>query len=214
MFMRNKIITAALAAVFALSLMAGTASALRSLSITGSTTLTLNGRLTFESGGNLEIICDFTFTKTISRIIPKIDEILIGKVTRVDTPTPKPRENCRASSGTLEAITILGLEREEEGRIYYKGIRGTLPRLSFLQWLWKHIKAAFTAEVLFVRQTCLYEPERPVPVLASVDASGVIGNLRIEPVRATRISGGGFCPPTGTLKGELIPLQRTTVVLI
>jgi hypothetical protein len=213
MVMRNKIIMAALAAVFALSLMAGTATALRSLSITGSTTLTLNGRITFETGGNLEVICNSTVTKTISRVIPKINEVLIGKITRVDTARPN-EPNCRASGANLERIDILGLEREEEGRIYYKGILGTLPRITGIEVRVKRFRASFTAEVFGIRQTCLYEPERPLEILAPVDANGVILELRITPITAVRLSGGGFCPATGKLKERLTPLQRTTIILI
>jgi hypothetical protein len=209
MTVRFKVLMAALAAVLALSFAVGTANALRSLSIGGPTTLTLNGRITFTSEFAV-IECNATITKTVSRIIPKVDHILVGKITRVETERP-PTPTCRSSVGRLSNIEIRNLEREEFGRILKGTILGTLPTITGILFLVDRFQASFTTEV---SGRCGYEsPERGLPVLASV-SRGVIGRLRFQPNRAVRIEGGAFCPRTGELSEQMEPLQTTTVTLI
>jgi hypothetical protein len=212
MGIRMRGIWVALMATLILATGYSTASALRSLSISGSTTTVLNGILTFETGGGLEVICNYTITKTISRVIPKVDGILMGKWTRVNPAAPGP--DCRSSSGRLEGVRVLNLEREEECRMYFKGILGSLPRIIAYQFFVQNCKIAYEVEVFAIRQTCLYTPEAPLPMSVSVNASGVIGSLVIGENRWRRISGGGFCPATGRMKGTLVPLQTTTLFLI
>jgi hypothetical protein len=211
MALHLKMLTAAVVAALALSL-AGNASALRSLSISGSTTLNLNSRLTFAAEG-FEVICNATITKTVSRVIPKIDHVLVGKITRVDTPLTKPEANCRATGGlTLTNIEVRGLEREENGRILKGVILGTLPRITGMLFLIDRWQLSFTTTQI---GRCGYEsPERGLPELAGVEARGNIVNLTIEPNRLVRLEGGFLCPPTLEVVGTLVPLQTTNLRLI
>jgi hypothetical protein len=207
---RFKVLMAAMVAVLALSFAVGTASALRSLEITGSTTLTLNGRLTFTSEFAV-IECNATITKTISRAIPKVDHILVGKITRVEVPRTLPEANCRSSTGRLSNVEIRGLEREEKGRILKGTILGTLPNITGILFLVDEFEASFTTEI---SGRCGYKsPERGTPVLVEV-IRGNIDRLRLEPNRAVRTEGGIFCPRTGELLGNMTPLQTTGVRLV
>jgi hypothetical protein len=205
---RKAWITAVLA-VFMLTLAVGAASALRSLSISGATTLTLNTRWRLASEF-ATIECNMTITKTVSRVIPKVDHILIGKITRVVTGRA-PEANCRSSSGTLSNIEIRGLEREENGRILKGVILGTLPNITGILVLIDRLQVSFTTEL---SGRCGYEsPERGIPELAEVNR-GTLGRLRLEANRLVRLEGGIFCPRTGEWIGDLTPLQTTGVTLV
>lgn len=209
---RIRVLMAAMVAVLALSLAVGVANALRSLSISGSTTLTLNGRVVF-TGEGVRVECNATITKTISRVIPKVNRILIGKITRVDTPAVKPEANCRSSIGRLSNIEIRGLEREENGRIFLNGILGTLPRITGLLLFVSRFQASFTTEI---SGRCGYEsPVEGLGVLAAIDAAGNVGELTFLRNEAIRLEGGIFCPRRNEgLSGTLRPLQVTNVRLI
>jgi hypothetical protein len=213
--LRLKVFMAAMAAVLAFSLLAGSASALRSLSITGETTLTLNGRMTFTNEVG-DIICNATITKTISRVIPKIDHILVGKITRIDTARPR-EANCRfAEEGIFREFReiIFLLEGEERGRILKKTILGTLPNITGILFLIDQLRGGFVIGA----NRCLYETPRTgesLGVLAEVNREGLIGRLRtLTPNTENLIEGGAFCPRTGELRGELTALQRTFIRLI
>jgi hypothetical protein len=211
MTMRFRVLMAAMTAALALSFAVGTASALRSLSISGSTTLTLNSRLTFASEA-VQVICNATVTTTVSRVIPKIEHILIGKVTRVEFSRTLPEANCRSSVSRLSNLQVIGLEREERARILKSSILGTLPNITGVLFYVDGVQASFTTDT---EGRCGYEaPEPGVAVLAEVEARGNIGNLRFERYTAVRIEGGIFCPRTGEFVGTLIPLQTTNVRLI
>jgi hypothetical protein len=208
---RKAWITAVLAALM-LTCAVGTVHALRSLSISGPTTLTLNGRLTIASGaGTIE--CNVTMTNTISRTIPKIDHILVGKVTRVDVERTIPSATCRSSFSRLNSIAIPGLEREETARILKGVILGTLPRITGILFLVERFQWSFTTDLT---GTCAYEsPERGLPILAAIEARGNISRLRIEPNASVGLRENGFfCPAALELLGELTPLQTTNVRLI
>lgn len=70
--------------MFALLLASSTASALSSIEIRGAEGgATASGPLTFSSGAGREIICSVTLLRTISRAFPKIERILIGRITGV-----------------------------------------------------------------------------------------------------------------------------------
>jgi hypothetical protein len=200
-------LTAAL--IFAL----GTSSAvgLRSLSVAGSTTLTLNGVITFETGvATTEIICSMTVVKTISRVIPKIERTLIGQVT--DIRTNRPGEaNCHLGGGAggLERITILGLARPEPWRLFFRGFDGSLPNIQ--DYLIFVVRSQIQFQIS--RVACLYEGE--IGFLAEVDAAGNIELLLplaniVTLVAGTRI----LCPNAGQFRGILIPLQTTRIRLI
>jgi hypothetical protein len=208
-----KVFTAAMAAVIALSLLAGSASALRSLSITGSTTLTLNGRLTLSNSVG-DLICNMTVTKTISRVIPKIANVLIGKITRIDTARPR-EANCMLTGEEffrrLERIEFL-LEREERARIFKGTILGTLPNITGILVSIDQLRGGFVIS----GNRCLYEtPREGLGELAEVNREGLNGRLIIlSGSTESLIEGGAFCPSTFELRGSLTPLQRTFVRLI
>jgi hypothetical protein len=211
MTVRFKVLMAAMMAVLALSFAVGTANALRSLSISGPTTLTLNSRVTFVAE-SAEVICNATITKTLSRVIPKVEGILVGKITRVDTPPTKPEANCRSSVSTLTNIEIRGLEREENGRILKHVILGTLPNITGISFFIDRFQASFTTGFT---GRCGYEsPAEGLLVLAPVETRGNVGNLVIGRNTAVRIEGGFLCPRIGELVGTLVPLQTTGVKLI
>jgi hypothetical protein len=211
---------AMLTVMIAMGVVAGTAAALRSLSVAGPTTLTLNSRrLTFESPF-VRIECEVTLVKTISRVIPKTEGILIGKVTDVRIDAPR----CVASNGARVTITPLGLGVEELWRLFYKSILGTLPRITGARFRIERLQVLL--EIGGVN--CLFQGF--VEGLALI-SSGVVGNLRtLRPFGTTqslalgpneeRLRNNFFCPSTEIsfqaegVNGELVPLQRITISLI
>lgn len=198
-------------AVLALAFAVDVASALRSLSLSGTTTLTLNGRVRFASEF-ATIECNVTILRTISRVIPKVVGILVGKIIAVHVPVTLPEPNCRSSVGRLTNIEIRGLEREEIARLFLVSFLGTLPRITGLLITVQRFQASFTTEI---SGRCGYEsPAGGVGVLAAIDGASNLGNATFLANRAVRREGGIFCPRTGELSGTLIPLQVTNVRLI
>jgi hypothetical protein len=114
MFKRTKLLLAALCALVVCSFAAGSASANRSIEITGGPQVQTEGQLQFigtEGSAALEISCDVTFLRTITRLIPKISGTLIGKVTGIlinrGGTTRAP--NCRHGSFIREVHDITPL---------------------------------------------------------------------------------------------------------
>lgn len=223
-----KTLMTVLTAAVILSLAASTSLASRSIEISGETTLTLNGPVTFEarfSGITGQIICNTTFTKTISRVIPKVEGALVGRVTRVEIDRP---ERCRlVNISSVNSITVLNVQSAELWRIFYKQFLGVLPDISGLLFILRHVQLL----VLFRRplepnlSACLYENgrrEQSVGVLATVERR-IIGRLRtldeqtaprefdlVEALPELR----GVCPETARFKAALTPLQTTTIFLL
>jgi hypothetical protein len=218
MHMRTKLVFAALAAVLALSFGAGTATALRSLSVTGETTLTLNSRaLTFRSTF-VEVVCSVTMVKTISRVIPKTSGILMGAVTRIIIEIP----TCRATGFGVERVNdirVLGLETGAEWRLIYKSILGTLPRITGAIVNITRSHTLIDVQVFGSSVKCLYDGE--IEGLATLDATGKIVSLQTTGRENLRknASSNGLCSETGSFvargeEGKLVELSRTTITLI
>jgi hypothetical protein len=216
---RIRIILTALSAALALSLAAGTASALRSLSLSPAgpgTTLTLNGPISFEGNGLGEIICNVTMAKTVSSSIPKVENTLIGRVTDVRIAEPR---TCRVSGGitAILRIVILGTAAENLWRLFYKAILGTLPSITGAQIKLEatQVLLEFSAFLIGLVR-CLYEGA--IEALARV-RNGVIERLTtIEGANRTRLHpaelNSGNCPGEGKFKASLTPLQQTRLTLL
>ncbi|HYV17043.1 MAG TPA: hypothetical protein VE972_13605 [Conexibacter sp.] len=218
--MHNRItlLTAALTAALALSFGAGAAAALRSLSLTGETMLTLNSKaFTFRSSFS-EIICEVTMVKTLVRAIPKVEGTTIGAVTEVRFNIP----SCRIRGTGVErvnSIQVLRVGVAENWRLFYKSILGTLPRITgaIVNIANSHILLDLTVFGGNVR--CLYDGE--IAVLARLDATGrivsleSIGRERLEKERESN----GLCSQRGNLlatgiEGQLREQSRTTITLM
>ncbi|HYV17044.1 MAG TPA: hypothetical protein VE972_13610 [Conexibacter sp.] len=216
--MRTKLVFAALVAVLALSFGAGTAAALRSLSLSGETTLTLTSRaLTFKSAF-VEVICEVTMVKTLSRTIPKISGILAGAVTDVRIAIPR----CRVRGLGAEAvnnISVLRVGVAENWRLFYKSILGTLPRITGAIVNIANSHTLIDVTVFGGNVRCLYDGE--IEGLASLDATGKvvslvsIGRERLEKERESN----GACSQRGSFiatgaEGQLVERSNTTITLI
>ena len=176
-------------------------------------------------GGGTTVECEVTITKTISRSWPKTSGILIGKITRIAHPVPGGGGgHCRSSTGRLLEIEFLGLEREEEWRIFYISFGGTLPRINKVVFEIKRIRAAFRVEVLGIRATCLNEQEeggRGLRGEATVnETTGVIGNLIINENTSNRTPRSGVRKEANSAarsyhyKPQPLDYSRTNTVII
>jgi hypothetical protein len=174
MHIRVKLLLTALTAALALSIGTGTAVALRSLSATQETTLRLASRaLTFRSSF-VEAICEVTLLKTLSRSIPKLENILMGGVTGVRIPV----ERCRVSGFGAESVLeveALRIETGEEWRVTYQSYLGTLPRFIGVKFRIKKLHIKIGISIFGSRVACLYDGE--IETLASVNESGRLVSL-------------------------------------
>jgi hypothetical protein len=221
----KKLLMAALAAMFVLSLGVGSAAALRSIGLEGAgpeRTSTLEGRVTF-AGGGIEIICNVTMQKTLSRIIPKTEGVLIGQVTSVRVQAP---ELCTIRGAErLNGITILGLPGSREGRpelwrIFYKSFLGTLPSPTGFLFELQHTQVLLGVRVFGFNVSCLFEGT--VPVLAEVGteprgATNIIRTLRTLRNNLPLLRGEFGCPAEGsfnTTNMEQAAGQRIRITLL
>jgi hypothetical protein len=151
-------------------------------------------------------------------VIPKIDHIQIGKITRIDAERTIPSPTCRSSVGTLSRIAFLNLERAEWGRILKGTILGTLPNITGILFLIDKLLGAlttnFTGECEYESDGVEARGERILPVLATVSRN-VIGDLRVDTPNENRLlRGGAFCPRSIEWVGTMRPLQTTRIILI
>ena len=213
---RTRALLVAMAALMALSFAAGTANALRSLSLSGTERpLTLNGTVTFEGEGLGEIICNTTFVKTLSAVIPKTSGTLMGRITDVRIA---PANTCRTTGGIinlLEPVVILGLTNENLWRLFYTSILGTLPRITGVQIRIRSIQALLKFNTILGEAQCLYEGD--IEALATIN-SGTVERLRAVEGQntATLITNlnGGPCLSRAKFKASLTPLQTNTLTLL
>jgi hypothetical protein len=218
---RTKFLLAALTAALALSFGVGVASALRSLSIEGETTVVGEGVVSFiQPGGGSTIRCPTTITRTISRAIPKTNGILLGRITRI--ATNRPEANCTSSLGAFQGIIILAPEpREEAGstkcRLFFESIAGTLPNITGINKIIKGclIGWELRAEIIGVIR-CLYKEDGTgIAAREDVERGGRITAVRIGRNRAVILEGqSGFCPREGELFGTITPRNSPTVRLV
>lgn len=202
---RTKLLWTALIAALALSIGAGMAQANRSLSLVGELTQTLTGRVTFSS--TVDIVCDVTFTKTLSRLIPKIEGTLMGRITAIRTA------NC-----TDEVRILIGAsENGNLWRLFYKAFLGTLPNPTGYQIQIQNTQVLILTIILFIRVACLYEGS--VEGLARVETRGNIERLRstnerpetVEVSLLTRLEGP--CPARGRFLADLRPTRAFSIRL-
>jgi hypothetical protein len=191
----TKLVLAVLAATILLSIAAGSAVALRSLSA-NSASLVAQGNETFAGSNGVNVICALTLTGTIRSATAKRAGQQLGSVTRVD-PSGTGRRPCRTNVLVAAEVTVLNLP----WRVLYNSILGTLPRITGI--LATIERAQFLLEI--AGQRCLYVGD--VPFLATVEAGGLI--TRASPLRNTETLQRELplttaeCPGTGELQGEL-----------
>lgn len=211
-----KFLLALIITALTLSIGVGSASALRSISVVGETTVAGSGRVTFTSSeGGTRIECNVTITRTISRTIPKIAGILLGKIIRIDTGFPEA--GCRASLGTLQGIDILGIEREERGRLFFTSITGTLPSMTGKNELIKGLLIGFRTRIVIIGTiTCLYgENGAGAEVRMRFDAERRITEAQIGTNTAIILERQpGSCPREGRLTGTLRETRGPRFILI
>jgi len=204
---RSKVLLAVLAAVLALSMATGAATALRSISVNPGGAITAIARaLTFTASGQ-SIICEVVLTGEIQRAIPKTAGALVGRITAVEIQRRRP-ETCTKTAG-LRVITNITAELTLPWHIRYQAILGTLPRITgiLLIVLRTGFLLDFT-DILARNFRCLYEPD--LGVLGEVVA-GKVSSLRIlRQVLTGRELPGGRCPEAAELAGEfrLEPAQE------
>ena len=216
---RIKLLTAALAAALVLSIGAGTAGALRSLSVGGELTLTLNSRaLTFRNS-LFEVIAGATIVKTMSRTIPKVEGASVGAVTEVRFDIPRARISGFGAT-RVNDIRVLRVGTAGNWNLFYKSILGTLPRINGAIMKIANSHILISVDIFGPPPTtCLYDGE--IELLARLDATGrivsleSIGRDRLEKEAAS----SGICSQrtnfvaTGA-EGQLVELKNTSIILI
>lgn len=218
MHTRTRLLLAALVAALAFAFAATTASALRSLSVVGSTTVVGNGHILFiQTGGGTTVECDATVTRTISRSIPKRLGVLLGAITRIVTDPPDP--DCRSSLGRLRTIIILELENAAKYRLFFEGIVGTLPRITEIKASVEGLRIGFEIELFGASLRCLYEERvraegrraEEIKILREGRLTGVtIGrNLALRTAESS-----GFCPVEGELVGRFTTLEPIPTIIL
>ncbi|HYV16414.1 MAG TPA: hypothetical protein VE972_10375 [Conexibacter sp.] len=201
-----------------LSLGAGTAMALRSLSITGEQTTTLNGTLTFVEQGR--ITCNITMTKRFNRAIPKRAFAVLGQVTRVTV------ERCTTMSEMfiINSMRFLGLGIERLWQLLYNGFLGTLPEITGFLYYINRMQILTEVTNMMVPGRCLYENprENSIPMLASLDGAQEIRELESLNLLAAQLEfpllrelpGSLRCERQARVELRLRPTTATRVVLI
>jgi hypothetical protein len=217
----SKFLLAALTVALALCLGVSAASALRSLSITGESTVIGEGIIDLVSaGGRITIRCPLTILKTISRAIPKTSGILLGRVTRIAANSPEP--DCSSSLGELQRIIILAPEAREgeestKCRLFFESIVGILPAITGINAIIKGCLIGFETRVELIGVIrCLYKEDgRGVAIRESVEAGGRL--TRIEIGRNTEIvleGQSGFCARELELQGDMTVRSSPSVRLV
>ena len=212
-------VTLAIASILALA--AGSAAALRSLSIRGETGVAAgSSQLVFSEGGGGGVLlsCPVTLLRTISSSFPKTRGILIGAVTGILIGV------CRESFGGATSLRPLNVREtielgggrflytlRNEGslwRLFFDSFTGTLPRITGVRgWL----EAEFLITVL--ETSCLYRG-RAFENLVVAPETGVTREGSSETVTTLPLcSGGILCPSTGRLTGTFTYPSHTITLL-
>jgi hypothetical protein len=218
MHRRSKLFLTALTTALVLSIGAGAAAGLRSLSITGEQSTTLTGTLTLVEQGR--ITCNITMTKKINRAIAKREFAVLGQVTRVSV------ERCATGSETyrINFVRFLGLGVERLWQLLYNTFLGTLPEITGFLYYINRMQILIEATNMLMQVRCLYENprENSIPMLASLDGAQEIRELESLNVLAAQLEfpllrelvGSAICSRTARIELRLRPQTATRVVLV
>jgi hypothetical protein len=238
MFKRTRLLFTALCAVIVCSFAAGTASANRSIEIAGGPQVQAEGRLQFigtEGESAVEITCDITLLRTVTRLIPKIHGTLFGKLTGIliDRGEVNRTQRCRHGSFVREGHDIIPLNctHSETGngilrwncsgapaglwKLLYLSFQGTLPRITGISFLIQGTQFQLRLlEPFGGTIECLYEGLSFG--LITVNAEGTITRARAvrELTGLTRIRGSFLCPARGSFAGEFNVRPTLTIRLV
>lgn len=196
----------------ALAIAAGTASALRSLSLSPAGEFTLTARaLTFEAEG-LKFQYNVRFTGTLARTIAKTRGAHAGSITRGTV------ESCRVIEPAGETCTATATPLTEAWNLDYESFSGTLPNITGVVFAIEQAELLI-ADALFGvnRRECLYRSR--IGVLARVGARGEVNGFGIAAERATLslfrdLNFSGICPLSKADRGEFAASPAQTVRLI
>jgi hypothetical protein len=221
----RKLILAALAAVLALSLGAGTAAALRSLELRNAGAITANAaRLSFTEPGGIVITSNVTLTGRLETRIAKTAGARVGQI-----------ETCAANGGAdtagLNIVATIKCELNRPWPITYNSINGTLPRInsvlvsienaSFLLALVRE-RVVRLNECLFIAKKDFNERGVAInePIGADTTTASPIREFTIQSTRNTAKLGANLeeanaaCPREGRLDGRFVLTAAQTLALV
>jgi hypothetical protein len=182
----GKLLLAALATMLVLLTAAGSATALRSISIARERIEATSSAVTFSAEG-LSAVCSVTIIKFISVVIPKIIGILMGS-------GQFQIGRCRSELGEVTITELTG------HRLYFAGFVGTLPNVTAIL-LRSGREGGFLVRYPF--GACLYNGGEFITRM-TVNARSELEGLTIEEratIRlVTRLS--GICPETARIAGR------------
>jgi hypothetical protein len=194
-------------ALFSLALLAGSASANRSIEVEGlergrGVTITSEGQFTFTAEGGATVRCNVTLSGTLGRLIAKTTRLPEGQI---GTLTGGSTERCIGPNGEAAEESIVLAEPRANGLrvpipLRYNSFLGTLPRINGI--LIVALRPGFT--IFPFRLTCLY----------TVTELGALIRFTGELPRSERGSflrnvanlvaelSNALCPRTGELAGN------------
>lgn len=216
----RKIIFAALAATFLLALVAGTASALRSISVNNTRTESKSRALTFKAvRESFGVVCEVTFLRTLSAAFPKTIPILTGSTIGVRI------ENCRdtvfGAAATVSVIESGGRRCGLRGelcpvawRLFYQGFVGTLPRITGTKF--DEERTNFLIEDAIANKACEYEGDGwGQNEIAEATGAVTGGRALAEHTQRLKATLRGTCETSGEFRGSFgAPVPGVTIRLI
>ena len=190
--MRNSIrlLLAALTAALAITLGAGGASALRSISLNpaGNNVEARSTALTFtEGGGGFSLICEVTLTINLNSAISKTAGSIVGNVIAAVF------RNCRGGT-----FIVLAPEARNPWPIKFQNFTGTLPNITEVTLTIEN--TGFLVEAFFRTARCLYGG-----TIEGRTRNNPVNEIKAEEGRSvpliTDLNGGVACSRTLLLKG-------------
>lgn len=199
--MRNsmKLLMAALAALLLLSLAAGTAAALRSISVSPSgANEARSTALTFtESGGGFQIVCEVTLTMTLNASIAKRSGSSVGS-------TLARAANCRGGN-------VVVLTANQPWPITYVSFTGTLPNITSVRLEIR--RAEFLVEAFFGIARCLFSGSAQGTTSGNPVTSINADETVALPLASEALSGAS-CPASGIFRGSFRVARSVSLRLI
>lgn len=196
-----RLVFAGCVAVLAMSLLAGSAVALRSLSV-NRTRVSATSRSVIFTGAELNTTCEVTLNgETTTTAVAKGSTSQIGVITEGRTT------NCR---GAARRAVILNTAVNPM-RLAYTSFAGTLPRITSVTVTASN--ALFELQETFAGN-CLYRGDAVRSVFSETLGGQRFNQAEFNRAASTLNSGGFFCPRTGTITGTFTLTPTLNVGLL
>jgi hypothetical protein len=215
---RRALLTTALAAM-AVTVMAGSAAASRSLSLApgGAFSIASQGLISFSMpngiGGRIDLHCATTLSGALSRAIAKRSGTGFAQITGA-VFGPMAENRCNDAFGQVTTATPSGLP----WNISYSTFTGSLPRLTLVQFLIRGVIINLSVVTILPPGGCTFSGDVPMSLGfsgAAPNVSGLIKPLRhTMPLISGSIGGSPTCFRSAEFVGAFDLIPRQTLILI